>query len=208
MISLFAVITVDYMEIIRRISSGFCGSPVLSRLVGDLVQTLTGTTSSVRRTWRRPWTSWPKGSWRPRRSRWCVTKPSRRPTSTETTSSHSPTLRTWSPRLLTFWGTVISSVMCSFFKVRQRRGCSSPTNLHSDIAKLEKYVIGFLILNFCVWNRSKVFFAAQTVVWLFLIFPLQAVMGCCCQLITIMSHNTSALCSLLLKQHFLEENML
>lgn len=84
-----------------------------------VVQTLTGTISSVRRTWRRLWTSWPKGTWHQRRSPWYVIKPSRRLTSTETTSSPSPTSRTWSQRLQTSWGTTVVSnhPLCVFIHI-------------------------------------------------------------------------------------------
>ena len=78
---------------------------VADRFLFVVAQISTGTTSSVRRTWRRPLTSWPKGSWPPRRSPWSVTRPSRRQTLTGTASSPLLTLRTWSPKLLISWGT-------------------------------------------------------------------------------------------------------
>lgn len=90
--------------------------------VGNLlvvVQTLTGTTSSVRRTWRRLWTNWPKESWHQKRSLWYAIKPSRRPTSTETASCPLQTSRTWSQKLLTSWGmtAAFSLSLCHFWQL-------------------------------------------------------------------------------------------
>lgn len=118
-----------------------------------LVQTLTETTSSVKRTWRRLWTSWPKGIWLQRRSLLSVIRPSRRPTSTGTTSSHLPTSRTWSQRLQTFWGTLVwffSSCLEAILVLQQGNSLRTST---TEIATLLVEIQHELLSRVCVLNN-------------------------------------------------------